>query len=143
VRNAGHVVDPHVVGSIEYGVDLMGANLVVVLGHRSCGAVAAATNTITTGEQTSASVRALVDAVIPSIVEFTAAGPESVAAMDPAQLLRAHVRRTVELVQASSPSIAEAVTDGRCAVVGAHYDLETGAVEVVTVAGDIGEAPTA
>jgi carbonic anhydrase len=43
VRTAGHVLDTTVIGSIEYGVDVLGASLVVVLGHDSCGAVAAAT----------------------------------------------------------------------------------------------------
>ena len=42
VRTAGHVVDTTVIGSIEYGVDVLDTRLVVVLGHDSCGAVAAA-----------------------------------------------------------------------------------------------------
>src|SRR5690625_4697926 len=42
VRTAGHVVDTTVVGSIEFGVDLLGAPLVVVLGHDNCGAIAGA-----------------------------------------------------------------------------------------------------
>ena len=41
VRTAGHVVGPEVLGSIEYGVGVLGCPLVVVLGH-ACGAVAAA-----------------------------------------------------------------------------------------------------
>jgi carbonic anhydrase len=36
VRTAGHVLDTTVIGSIEYGVELLGASLVVVLGHDSC-----------------------------------------------------------------------------------------------------------
>src|SRR4051794_32701972 len=42
VRTAGNVVDEHALGSIEYAVDHLGARLVVVLGHESCGAVTAA-----------------------------------------------------------------------------------------------------
>ncbi|MFI1769676.1 carbonic anhydrase, partial [Streptomyces sp. NPDC020800] len=38
VRTAGHVMGPEVLGSIEYGVDVLGCPLVVVLGHDSCGA---------------------------------------------------------------------------------------------------------
>src|SRR6478752_2791844 len=37
VRTAGHVLGPEVLGSIEYGVSVLGAPLVVVLGHDSCG----------------------------------------------------------------------------------------------------------
>lgn len=42
IRNAGNVIDEHVLGSIEYAVHHLGVNLVVVLGHESCGAVGAA-----------------------------------------------------------------------------------------------------
>ena len=42
IRNAGNVVDPVVLGSIEYGAEHLGSPLVVVVGHTSCGAVTAA-----------------------------------------------------------------------------------------------------
>ena len=71
VRTAGHVVDTTVLGSIEYGVDILSAPLVVVLGHDSCGAVGAAVETLTTGAQADGFVRAVVDRVIPSIAKIT------------------------------------------------------------------------
>ena len=42
IRTAGNTICPGTVGSIEYAVDHLGCNLVVVLGHTSCGAVASA-----------------------------------------------------------------------------------------------------
>lgn len=42
IRVAGNVIDNHVLGSIEYAVEHLGCNLVVVLGHTLCGAVSAA-----------------------------------------------------------------------------------------------------
>lgn len=42
VRTAGHVLGAEVLGSVEYATSVLGARLVVVLGHDSCGAVAAA-----------------------------------------------------------------------------------------------------
>jgi carbonic anhydrase len=42
VRVAGNVATPDVLGSIEYAVDHLDAKLVVVMGHRRCGAVQAA-----------------------------------------------------------------------------------------------------
>ncbi|MFE9468725.1 carbonic anhydrase [Streptomyces virginiae] len=42
VRTAGHVAGPEVLGSIECGVSVLDCPLVVVLGHDSCGAIAAA-----------------------------------------------------------------------------------------------------
>ena len=42
IRLAGNVIDSHQLGSIEYAVEHLGTNLVVVLGHTGCGAVEAA-----------------------------------------------------------------------------------------------------
>ncbi len=42
LRVAGNISDPFVLGSIEYAVEHLHAPLIVVLGHESCGAVAAA-----------------------------------------------------------------------------------------------------
>ena len=70
VRTAGHVVDTTVIGSIEFGVDILGTPLVSVLGHDSCGAVGAAAEALTTGRMPRGFVRAIVDRVIPSIVNI-------------------------------------------------------------------------
>lgn len=68
VRTAGHVVDTTVLGSIEYGVNHLGAPLIVVLGHDNCGAINAARDAMITGVMPDGLVRAVVDRVIPSLV---------------------------------------------------------------------------
>src|SRR5665648_669896 len=125
VRTAGHVVDTTVVGSIEYGVQVLGAPLVIVLGHDSCGAVAAAAEALATGRMPGGFVRAIVDRVIPSIValpavdlgtgpagtgEDAAAGPapgqavvgRHALAPAPEVLGREHVRHTVRMLMSYS-----------------------------------------
>src|SRR6266480_4919298 len=42
VRTAGNLVDDYGLGSIEYAVEHLGTRLIVVLGHKRCGAVTAA-----------------------------------------------------------------------------------------------------
>lgn len=42
IRNAGNVLDNHVIGSVEYAVVHLGVKLVIVMGHENCGAVTAA-----------------------------------------------------------------------------------------------------
>src|SRR5699024_4311042 len=123
VRTAGHVLDTTVIGSIEYGVDVLGTSLVVVLGHDSCGAIAAAAHTLATGEQADGFVRAVVDRVIPSIVRITSTG----GAVDPDVLRREHVRHTVDMLHGYSAGLAQAVAEGRCAIVGVEYALAEGA----------------
>ncbi len=140
VRTAGHVLDTTVIGSIEYGVEVLGASLVVVLGHDSCGAVAAATAALTTGEMPRGFVRAIVDRVIPSIVNLTRAdgtAQRDLSSLDPAELGHEHVRHTVEMLNSYSASLAEAVADGRCAVVGVEYTLADGRASLTTSIGAV------
>ncbi|GAA2218919.1 carbonic anhydrase [Promicromonospora sukumoe] len=143
VRTAGHVVDTTVVGSIEYGVEVLGASLVVVLGHDSCGAVAAAAHTLATGEQPPGFVRAVVDRVIPSIASITSGDPAlAMAALaDQDVLRREHVKHTVGMLHGYSAALAKAVEEGRCAVVGLEYDLAEGSARMVDVIGEVGERP--
>ena len=49
VRTAGHVIDPGVLGSIEFGVAMLDIPLVVILGHDSCGAVSATVDAVRDG----------------------------------------------------------------------------------------------
>ncbi len=139
VRTAGHVLDTTVVGSIEFGVDLLGTPLVVVLAHDRCGAVGAATKALTTGELPGGFVRAIVDRVIPSIVGLRDHGPAGLASLDAATLGREHTRHTVQMLQSYSAGLAAAVAAGRCAIVGLEYTLADGRVSLVESVGDIGE----
>lgn len=146
VRTAGHVVDTTVIGSIEYGVEVLGAPLVVVLGHDSCGAVAAAREALVTGERPPGMIRAVVDRVIPSIVTRapTRTG-QSVAdgtgfeldVPEAAELGREHLRGTVQMLSSYSRMLAQAVEEGRCAIVGAEYTLADGRVSAVETVGTI------
>jgi len=140
VRTAGHVVDTTVLGSIEYGTEVLGTPLVVVLGHDSCGAVAATAHTLSTGEQPPGFVRAVVDKVIPSVAELTSRHGLT-DPIDPDVLRTEHVKHTVALLRGYSAAIAAAVDAGRLAVVGVVYDLDDGSARLVAVDGEVGEQP--
>lgn len=62
IRVAGNVLGDHELGSVEYAVGHLGANLVVVLGHECCGAIGAALEGHSSGY-----VKTLVDAIKPGI----------------------------------------------------------------------------
>lgn len=141
VRTAGHVLDTTVVGSIEYGVEVLGASLVVVLGHDHCGAVGAAAHTLRTGEQPPGFVRAVVDRVLPSIVGLTSDPGTTLADISEEALLHQHVQHTVEMLPGYSAALRDAIAQGRCAVVGVQYDLFDGAAHLVRALGDVGESP--
>jgi carbonic anhydrase len=144
VRTAGQVIDTTVIGSIEYGVEVLGAPLVVVLGHDSCGAVAAAREALVTGEMPSGMIRAVVDRVIPSIVtrapaRGNAAGNAGfdLEVPDASELGRAHLRGTVQMLSNYSRALSTAVEEGRVAIVGAEYRLAEGRVSAVETVGRI------
>lgn len=126
VRTAGHVVGPEVLASIEYGVSVLGAPLVVVLGHDSCGAIEATDTAMSTGRSPGPGLRAIVDRVTPSIRLAHERG-----VTDRDEIARVHVRYTIDLVARQSPAIADAVAAGRCAVVGMSYRLADGRVRVL------------
>lgn len=135
VRTAGHVVDAGVLGSVEFGVDLLSIPLVVVLGHDSCGAVTAGVNAFESGDMPGGFLRDIVERVAPSILVAQRAGDATV----PAVLIE-HVRQTVRLLVERSPVLADAVAAGRCAVVGLVYSLDEGRVRLVETLGDVGAA---
>ena len=126
VRTAGHVAGPEVLGSIEYGVSVLGCPLVVVLGHDACGAVAAALSAVDHGTEQRGYVGDVVERVTPSVLAARAAG-----LTDPDDVVDLHIRRTVDQLQERSRLLAERVADGRVAVVGLSYRLADGTARVV------------
>ncbi|MCX3061147.1 carbonic anhydrase [Streptomyces sp. GXMU-J5] len=126
VRTAGHVVGTEVLGSIEYGVSVLGCPLVVVLGHDSCGAVAAARAAVEDGATPGGFVRDVVERVTPSVLSARAAGRSS-----EEEILHEHIRNSVDLLVDRSQALAEGVAAGRTAVAGLSYRLADGTARLV------------
>ncbi|MGL5865561.1 MAG: carbonic anhydrase [Dermatophilaceae bacterium] len=136
VRTAGHVLDSSVLGSLEYGVGVLGCPLIVVVGHHSCGAVAAAQEAVRTGQAPGGYLGEIIEQVTPSVPAASDSGLASTEEVE-----RAHVARTCALVAERSAVIRERIEAGRLAIVGGHYDLVVGEVRVVAVLGPAGVEP--
>ncbi|MFG7943299.1 MULTISPECIES: carbonic anhydrase [Streptomyces] len=130
VRTAGHVQGPEVLGSIEYGVSVLGAPLVVVLGHDACGAVAATRSAVEDGAAAGGYVREVIERVTPSVLAARAAGRTR-----DEDFIAEHIRHTIDLLMERSRVLADAVDAGRVAVVGLSYRLVDGTARVVTARG--------
>ncbi|WP_033293164.1 carbonic anhydrase [Amycolatopsis jejuensis] len=130
VRTAGQVIGVEVLGSIEYGVDLLDCPLVVVLGHDSCGAVGAACAALEDGLTPAGYVRDVVERVTPSVLAARAAGH-----VEADEILAEHVKHTVDLLLDRSRVLADRVESGRAAVVGLRYRLADGSAQVVAARG--------
>jgi carbonic anhydrase len=126
VRTAGQVVDDAVRGTLAFGAGALGIPLLVVLGHSQCGAVKAAVS-VAAGAPAPAplTLGALVGDIVPVCVgDGTEPDADVAAAVD------ANVRRVVAQLTAD-PSLSGAVCNDRLTILGARYDLETGAVVAV------------
>ncbi|ALG85919.1 carbonic anhydrase [Gordonia phthalatica] len=134
VRTAGHVLDEAVMGTIEFGPDVLDVPLIVVLGHSNCGAVGATLKALADNTIPNGYVRAIVEKVAPSILAGRAEG-----ITDYYDFVGRHVKETVHLLVERSRIIADRVEAGTLAVVGLTYHLDDGKVEFINAIGDIGE----
>lgn len=125
VRVAGNVVDRSALGSIEYGVAVLGAPLVLVLGHSKCGAVEAASKVVTEGATYPGAIGELIAPIIPSVLAAQRAKAGDLVS----GAIRANVARVVEQLRASEAILANAVKSGKAKVTGGVYDLQSGAVD--------------
>ncbi|MGW0251586.1 carbonic anhydrase [Nocardia goodfellowii] len=130
VRTAGHVIDSVVLGSIEYGVAVLRAPLIVVLGHERCGAVAAAIDALDNGVAPGGFVQCVVDRVTPSIVRGRRAGLTEVEEFE----VR-HVEETARLLMRRSSTIADRVAVGDLAIACATYRLVDGHAQLRSAIG--------
>lgn len=126
VRIAGNIVAPSVVGSIEFAASQFGTRLVVVMGHTRCGAVGATVSALQTGlGPDSKNIRAITDRIGPHVAALVRPGEGDAVLRD---AIRANVRASADHLRHGSRLLEDLVLEGRVAVVGAEYELETGAV---------------
>ncbi len=125
VRTAGHVVDNGVLGSIEFGVDVLGIPLIVVLGHDGCGAVQASLDAYQSGQMPSGYLRNVVELVTPSVISAQRQGKRDVDA-----IVAEHALHTAELLTTSA-AVARRTAAGELAIVAMEYALADGEVRVL------------
>jgi carbonic anhydrase len=125
-RIAGNIVNDDILGSLEFASKLAGAKLVVVLGHTSCGAIKGACDDAKLGNLTG-----LLDKIKP-VVSQTAldiTGDRSSKNYKFVELVaEANVKATVNNIRQKSPVLREMEQKGDIKIVGAMYDVKTGAV---------------
>jgi carbonic anhydrase len=122
-RNAGNMVDTATMGTIEYGAAVLGAPLIVVLGHERCGAVVGACDVVTKKATFPGSIGPMVKAIVPAAMAVKGQPGDFVD-----NTVRESAKRTAAKV-AKSPVIAPLVKAGKVKVIAARYDLDDGKVE--------------
>jgi carbonic anhydrase len=128
VRTAGNYVDDAGYGSLAYAVAALGVPLIVVMGHERCGAVDAATKLVTNNSQLPPSLTRMVKPILPAVIDAQANMGAKTDLVDHA--IHMNVRHVVRgLRETSDPIMAAPIKAGQVRVVGAYYDLDTGAVD--------------
>jgi carbonic anhydrase len=127
MRVAGNIVTADLLASLEYGIQFLGAPLVMVLGHTGCGAVDAAIKVLKTKAVLPGHLPELIAAIKPAVIaaEKTTSGE----LLDNASA--ENVRRQVTRLKSSPPIVQKSYLAKKIDIVGAMYDLRTGQVVLV------------
>ena len=126
-RVAGNFINTDQLGSMEFAAKVAGSKLLVIMGHKSCGAVKGAIDKAELGNLTS-----LLENIQPAIIatseptEITARTSKNANFVD--SVIENNVKLNIEKLYAQSPVLADMVEKGELKVVGANYDLATGKV---------------
>jgi carbonic anhydrase len=125
-RVAGNFANDESVASLEYGVAVLGAPLILVLGHDSCGAVDATIKSLKDNTTLPGHMPSLVAALAPAVKAVS---------QQPGNLLdnatRQNVIDTVAKLKSATPILAAAVEQNKLKVVGGIYRLRDGRVDMI------------
>jgi carbonic anhydrase len=122
-REAGNVVDPVTLGSIEYAVEHFHVDTLLILGHESCGAVKATLD----GGAAPPHIDAVVERIAPAAEEAKKAGLDPKATLSLA--VKLNVLRQIDETVAQSKVLREFVHENKLRIAGGIYNLRSGRVE--------------
>lgn len=122
VRVAGNVATESCIGSLEFATAVLGTQLLIVIGHERCGAVAAAVK----GDPLPGRIGMFVEEIKPAVrsVQAKAGDPVENAVV-------ANVKYQVNQLKESSSILANLIEEGKLKIIGCRYDLDTGELTVV------------
>jgi len=126
-RVAGNIVNPDMLGSMEFACKVSGAKLVVVMGHEHCGAIKSAIDDVKIGN-----ITGLLDKIKPAVEqskvgfkgEMTSANDEFLETV-----CHANIEMAVNQIRKESPILKIMEDNGEIKIVGAMYHLNTGKVK--------------
>jgi carbonic anhydrase len=124
IRVAGNLSGVDQIASVEYAVNHLGTPSLVILGHTHCGAVAAAVS----GAKVHGSLPWLLDKIKPAICKVKENNPGLPPDEFVSEVIKENVWHVIEDMIIKSPEIKGKLKVGKLGIVGAMYDIETGAV---------------
>ena len=121
IRNAGNVLDEHIIGSIEYAVMHCGVKLIVIMGHQDCGAIAATLS----GKSETKYIKSLEESIQPAVNDCVKNGRE----VNSDNVVKAHVMQDINELLSQDTDLVKYMKENNVKIVPAYYHLDTGKVE--------------
>jgi carbonic anhydrase len=127
-RIAGNFVNTDILGSMEFGCKVLGAKLILVLGHTQCGAIMGTIDGVDFGN-----IAPLLDNIRPSVEHFVDYdGAKASTNEEFVHMVTVHnVRRTMGEIRRGSDILDAMAAAGEIMIAGGLYDTSTGTVELL------------
>lgn len=127
IRIAGNFINQDILGSMEFACKLAGTKLIVVLGHTACGAVKGACDDAKLGNLTN-----MLEKIKPAVKateepkEADQRNSKNASFVD--SVAQKNVNLNINRIRNESEVLAEMHQKGEIMIIGAMYDVSTGAV---------------
>jgi carbonic anhydrase len=124
IRIAGNIINDDIIGSTEFGTKAVGAKIVMVLGHSSCGAINGAIQNVQLGKLSSVTDK--VRRCLPKVKDTHPKASDN----DLIPLLsKENVLQSIRELRENSPILSEMEKTSEIKIVGGMYDIATGLVD--------------
>ncbi|MFQ4142906.1 carbonic anhydrase [Chlorogloeopsis sp. ULAP02] len=123
VRIAGNVASESAIGSLEYATNVLGSQVIVVLGHKRCGAVATALQ----DQPVSGRMGLIVENIKPAIEKI-----KSTTENLQGDAVIANIKYQAQRLQENSTTLAKLIHQNKLKIVSALYDLDSGTVSIIS-----------
>ncbi|WP_013321527.1 carbonic anhydrase [Gloeothece verrucosa] len=124
VRDAGNIATDEEIGSLEFGTLVLGAKVLLVIGHEACGAVVSTLK----GAEVPGSISSIIEAIEPAVATYKGQQDNKQAVR---QAVEANVRYQVKTLE-KSPVLSKLIQEGKLKIVGAYYSLSTREITLVS-----------
>jgi carbonic anhydrase len=131
-RVAGNIATPEQIGSLEFGTAVLGAKVLLVIGHERCGAVVASMGRATLPKNPG-KIPTLVPYIEPAVAQVQAeVKAKGIAEVgnDVEDTIKVNAKNQAKTLM-TSPILSGLVKEGKLKIVPAYYDLDTGALTIL------------
>lgn len=125
LRVAGNVLDPVLLGTIEYAAEHLHVGLLLVLGHDSCGAVKATLS----DEKVEGNLEPLIQKILPAVEKAKKKNLDGAGTLN--ESIQENVRLQMQTVMNESKILRELIESQKLWIVGGVYSLQTGKVNLL------------